>query len=181
MKQGSNSRRTRGRGGNGKRSSNRNNNYDNGGPEGRIRGNANQIHEKYMALARDALATDDRISSENYFQHAEHFYRIMMEKAESKKDASNNNNDQSPESSKERGKSRRARANNRTKQRHHAQNNDTNGEEGKETSEQTSVQKEKNKKTSPNDNETLAVLDPENESHDSDNIGDKEPDENVSI
>jgi len=76
MKQASNSRRSRGRG-NGKRQPNRNSNYDSGGTEGRIRGNASQVHEKYLALARDALSADDRIASENYYQHAEHFYRIL--------------------------------------------------------------------------------------------------------
>ncbi len=86
MKQTSNSRRSRGRG-NGKRQGNRNSNYDSGGPDGRIRGNASQVHEKYLTLARDALAADDRISSENYFQHAEHFYRILHANADGQKDS----------------------------------------------------------------------------------------------
>ena len=86
MKQTSNSRRSRGRD-NGKRQGNRNSNYDSGGPGGRIRGNASQVHEKYLTLARDALAADDRISSENYFQHAEHFYRILHANADGQKDS----------------------------------------------------------------------------------------------
>ncbi len=134
MKQGSNSRRTRGRGNNGKRSSNRNNSYDSGGPEGKIRGNANQIHDKYIALARDALAADDRITSENYFQHAEHFYRIMMANADGKKDPTNPSynteqkngkvNTQSDDQ-KERSKHRRGRNNNRGGNRNNEQNADT--------------------------------------------------------
>ena len=95
MKQSSNSRRGRGRGNNGKRSQNRSNNFDSNGPEGRIRGNASQVYEKYLALARDALSSDDRISSENYFQHAEHFFRIMSSNAEtqSQKDAQKSTTD----------------------------------------------------------------------------------------
>jgi hypothetical protein len=81
MKQGSNTRRPRGRN-NGKRSSNRNSSYDSGGQEGKIRGNASQVHDKYLALARDALSADDRIASENYSQHAEHFFRLMAVNAE---------------------------------------------------------------------------------------------------
>ena len=87
MKQGSNSRRPRGRSNNNKRSPNRNNNHDSGGLEIRVRGNASQVHEKYLSLARDALSADDRISSENYSQHAEHFYRIMSINAENQKNS----------------------------------------------------------------------------------------------
>lgn len=75
MKQGSNSRRARGRG-NGRRQS-KNQNFDSNGPDVRVRGNAQQVLDKYLVLARDALAAGDRISSENYFQHAEHYYRIL--------------------------------------------------------------------------------------------------------
>ena len=70
MKQGSNSRRPRGRRNSDKRSPNRNNNHDHGGSDLRLRGNASQVYEKYLALARDALSADDSISSENYSQHA---------------------------------------------------------------------------------------------------------------
>jgi hypothetical protein len=75
MKQGSNSRRARGRG-NGRRHS-RNQNFDSNGPDVRVRGNAQQVLDKYLILARDALSAGDRISSENYFQHAEHYHRIL--------------------------------------------------------------------------------------------------------
>lgn len=33
--------------------------------------------EKYLTLARDASASGDRIAAENYYQHAEHYYRIL--------------------------------------------------------------------------------------------------------
>jgi hypothetical protein len=45
----------------------------------RVRGNAFQILEKYVALARDAQAAGDRIAAENYFQHAEHYFRLINE------------------------------------------------------------------------------------------------------
>lgn len=74
MKQGSN-KRSRGRG---NRKPSRSQVYDSNGPEGRIRGNANQVYDKYLALGRDAYSSGDRIAAENFFQHAEHYYRIMM-------------------------------------------------------------------------------------------------------
>lgn len=58
---------------------NRMQNFDSNGPDVRIRGSANQILEKYLALARDANATGDRIAAENYLQHAEHYFRIVRE------------------------------------------------------------------------------------------------------
>jgi hypothetical protein len=51
--------------------------FDSNGPDVRIRGNAFQVHEKYLALARDAQSAGDRIAAENYLQHAEHYYRII--------------------------------------------------------------------------------------------------------
>ena len=55
----------------------RNQVYDSNGPGIRVRGNAHQVVEKYQALARDAAAIGDRILCENYFQHAEHYLRII--------------------------------------------------------------------------------------------------------
>jgi hypothetical protein len=75
MKQGQGSKRTRGRNG-GRRSSNRQQLFDSNGPSVRIRGNAFQVHEKYLGLARDAASAGDRVSAENYYQHAEHYFRI---------------------------------------------------------------------------------------------------------
>jgi hypothetical protein len=51
--------------------------FDSNGPDVRIRGNAYQVHEKYLQLARDAQSSGDRVAAENYFQHAEHYYRII--------------------------------------------------------------------------------------------------------
>jgi hypothetical protein len=51
--------------------------FDSNGPDVRVRGNAYQVFEKYLALARDAQSAGDRIAAENYYQHAEHYYRII--------------------------------------------------------------------------------------------------------
>ena len=51
--------------------------FDSNGPDIRVRGNAYQVLEKYLALARDASASGDRISAENFLQHAEHYYRLI--------------------------------------------------------------------------------------------------------
>lgn len=51
--------------------------YESNGPDVKIRGTALHVAEKYQQLARDAQASGDRIMSENYFQHAEHYLRIV--------------------------------------------------------------------------------------------------------
>ena len=47
---------------------------------GRNNHNASKLIEKYNDLAREALSKGDKILSENYFQHADHFTRILAEK-----------------------------------------------------------------------------------------------------
>ena len=46
---------------------------------GRNNHNASKLIEKYNDLAREALSNEDRVLSENYFQHADHFTRILNE------------------------------------------------------------------------------------------------------
>ena len=50
---------------------------------GRNNHNAPKLIEKYSNLAREALSNGDKILSENYFQHAEHFIRVLEEKENS--------------------------------------------------------------------------------------------------
>ena len=52
---------------------------------GRNNQNASKLHEKYNNLAREALSSGDKIMSENYFQHADHFKRILNEQESLKK------------------------------------------------------------------------------------------------
>lgn len=86
MRQNNNSgRRSRGRGGNqgnqgnngNRRPANRMQVFDSNGPEVRIRGTAHQVCDKYLAMAKDAMSTGDRVVAETYFQYAEHYQRII--------------------------------------------------------------------------------------------------------
>jgi len=51
--------------------------FDSSGPNVKIRGNAYQVFERYVAMAREAASAGDRIAAENFYQHAEHYFRIM--------------------------------------------------------------------------------------------------------
>lgn len=80
MRQGPNHRRSRGRGPRRPHNNNmspRSQTFDSSGPDVRIRGNAYQVLEKYLAMARDAASAGDRIAAENFYQHAEHYFRII--------------------------------------------------------------------------------------------------------
>ena len=85
-------KRSRGRNGNNPHHNNNNNNinnnnrprlpqriqtFDSNGPAVKIRGNAYQVFERYVAMAREATVSGDRVSAENLYQHAEHYYRMM--------------------------------------------------------------------------------------------------------
>jgi hypothetical protein len=77
MRQGQQNRRNRGRG----RSRAGNpltKTYESNGPDVKIKGTAADIAQKYMALARDQLASGNNVMAENYLQHAEHYNRIIM-------------------------------------------------------------------------------------------------------
>ena len=47
------------------------------GPNVKLRGTVSQLWDKYQTLARDAIASGNRVSAENYLQHAEHYLRVM--------------------------------------------------------------------------------------------------------
>ena len=51
---------------------------------GRNNHNASKLIEKYNEMAREALANEDRVLSENYFQHADHFTRVQNEQEASR-------------------------------------------------------------------------------------------------
>ena len=51
--------------------------FDSSGPDIRVRGNAYQVLEKYLQLARDAGTAGDRVAAENFLQHADHYYRVV--------------------------------------------------------------------------------------------------------
>ena len=81
MKQNHSSKRHRGRS-NGRRGSHGSgHSIESNGPDVKIRGKASQLYEKYQALSHDALSLGDRVASESYLQHAEHYYRVMASQA----------------------------------------------------------------------------------------------------
>src|ERR1700729_1087801 len=69
--------RHQGGGGGGGIPLNRNHVFDSNGPDLRIRGTSQQLFEKYLQLGRDATSGGDRVMAESYFQHAEHYFRIL--------------------------------------------------------------------------------------------------------
>lgn len=76
------SNRARGRGnrknGGGGGGNNINRVYESAGPEGKVRGTPQQIVDKYLSLARDAQTSGDRVTAENFLQHAEHYQRLLL-------------------------------------------------------------------------------------------------------
>ena len=58
---------------------NRNSAIDSNGPEGKVRGNATQVYEKYLTLAREAFSAGNRVMAETFFQYAEQYYRVLTD------------------------------------------------------------------------------------------------------
>lgn len=87
MRNGQNNNKQRMRGRNNHHNNNMNNNrrgqnpltrvYESNGPDIKIRGTASHLAEKYVQLARDALGSGDPVAAENFYQHAEHYFRII--------------------------------------------------------------------------------------------------------
>ena len=82
MRQPQNAKRGRSRGRRGNHNNghnyvpNRNTSYESNGPDVKLRGNAQQLHEKYMALAHDASTSGERIPAEAFTQFADHYFRL---------------------------------------------------------------------------------------------------------
>src|SRR4051794_36359673 len=51
--------------------------YESNGPDVKIRGTASHVAEKYIQLARDSQSSGDPVAAENYYQHAEHYFRLI--------------------------------------------------------------------------------------------------------
>lgn len=58
---------------------NSNRSLESTGPDVKIRGTAQQIYDKYMQYNRDRASSGDRVAAEAYLQHAEHYYRLLMQ------------------------------------------------------------------------------------------------------
>ena len=52
--------------------------YESNGPDVKVRGTAQTIADKYLQLGRDAQSSGDNVMAESYFQHAEHYLRIVF-------------------------------------------------------------------------------------------------------
>ena len=86
MRNGQNNKRMRNRNNNNNNSNNNNNRrgqnpmtrvFESNGPDIKIRGTASHVAEKYVQLARDARSSGDPVAAENYYQHAEHYFRLI--------------------------------------------------------------------------------------------------------
>ena len=87
MRNGQNNKRMRSRNNNSGGGGSHNNNrrgqnpmtrvYESNGPDIKIRGTASHVAEKYVQLARDARSSGDPVAAENYYQHAEHYFRLI--------------------------------------------------------------------------------------------------------
>lgn len=82
-------KRSRGRnrrpsGNNNSSHNNPNRHYESVGPDVKIRGSAQQVLDKYLQYARDAQTSGDRVTSEAYYQFAEHYQRIVAKQTDSK-------------------------------------------------------------------------------------------------
>lgn len=66
-----------GGGGGGGQHNSPNRSLETNGPDVKFRGTAAHIHERYLQLARDAASSGDRVLSENYMQHADHYFRLV--------------------------------------------------------------------------------------------------------
>jgi hypothetical protein len=78
MRNGQNNKRMRNRGNNNRRGQNPMTRvFESNGPDIKIRGTASHVAEKYVQLARDARSSGDPVAAENYYQHAEHYFRLI--------------------------------------------------------------------------------------------------------
>src|SRR5690349_21022685 len=82
MRNGQNNKRMRNRNNNNNNHNRRSQNpmtrvFESNGPDIKIRGTASHIAEKYLQLARDARSSGDPVAAENYYQHAEHYFRLI--------------------------------------------------------------------------------------------------------
>jgi hypothetical protein len=71
--------------------------YESNGPDVKIRGTASHIAEKYIQLARDSQSSGDPVAAENYYQHAEHYFRLIAAAQEQFRQQNPYDNNQQPQ------------------------------------------------------------------------------------
>ena len=99
--------------------------FDSSGPEGKVRGTPQQIIDKYNQLARDAQLGNDRVATENFQQHAEHYLRMLSE-AQREQDAKR-------EEQERQNRERQAERDRERQDRMDRQEREANGDEAKST------------------------------------------------
>ena len=92
--------------------------FDSSGPEGKVRGTPQQIIDKYNQLARDAQLGNDRVATENFQQHAEHYLRML---SEAQREQNERREQQEREQEARREQQERDRAERRERQDHGAE------------------------------------------------------------
>ena len=89
--------------------------FDSSGPEGKVRGTPQQIIDKYNQLARDAQLAGDRVLTENFQQHAEHYLRLLSnaqkEQDQRREEQERQNRERQAERDRERAKRQEREAN----------------------------------------------------------------------
>ena len=130
MRSGPNTRRPMRRGGGNNSNNNGNNNrrggsprtqnFESNGPDIKVRGNAQQIVDKYQTLAREAATAGNPVMAENYYQHAEHYHRVLTASG----GGENRQNNRQPE-----GDANRNNDNNQNNQNNQQQANQANPEQ----------------------------------------------------
>jgi hypothetical protein len=82
--------------------------FESNGPDIKIRGTASHVAEKYVQLARDARSSGDPVAAENYYQHAEHYFRLIaaaQEQFRQNQPQPRTDNEMAPDDSEEEGES----------------------------------------------------------------------------
>lgn len=106
MKQSQSNRRNRGRG-NPRRGGGQGGQGGRGGQgnrsEPKVRGNAKQLLDKYKNLAQDALRSGDRVQAEHYFQHSDHYQRLVNEVSGSRENGAAKDNATAKDAAKDNG------------------------------------------------------------------------------
>ena len=138
MRQGQpqNRQRSRGRGNNNRNNNNNNRNnlnrsMESNGPEVRIRGTAAHIAEKYQHLARDAQLAGDNVAAESYWQHAEHYNRLISvaqaQQAQQREERAQHQSQQNTDTAE--GAAQEDGDDNRSRNRSHRNRNETRSDE----------------------------------------------------
>ena len=128
-------KRSRGRnrrsgGNNNSNHNNPNRHYESVGPDVKIRGSAQQVLDKYLQYARDAQTSGDRVTSEAYYQFAEHYQRIVAKQTAAKEKQRKEREDKDAQRREDRQKSSDKNSENNSDRNKSGDQNDASSDEG---------------------------------------------------